>query len=125
MDNTSGILIRSFRIPIPGVQKKVIYHFSDIHLTLWDSLSDPEEIRKANEGVEGWNGTRSWFAEHYGEPNTPPQQKSAPEHFSDLLNLSGQQGQKERQGKKHRGKNHSVQLIILSHYGFSPFHFDF
>ena len=88
MNNTSGILIRSFRIPIPGVQKKVIYHFSDIHLTLWDSLSDPEEIRKANEGVEGWNGTRSWFAKHYGEPDTPPQQKSAPKHFSDLLKLA-------------------------------------
>ena len=53
MDNPSGILIHSFRIPVPGVQKKVIYHFSDIHLTLWDSLSDPEEIQKANEDTEG------------------------------------------------------------------------
>ena len=88
MDIPSGILLHAFRIPVPGVQKKVIYHFSDIHLTLWDSLSGPEEVRKAKEGVEGWNGTRSWFANHYGEPDTPSQHKSAPEHFSDLLNLA-------------------------------------
>ena len=88
MENNSGIILHSFRIPVAGVKKKVIYHFSDIHLTLSDSLSDPEEIRRAQECTEGWDGTRSWFASHYGEPDTPFQHKPAPEHLASLLQLA-------------------------------------
>lgn len=31
--DTNGILIHSFRIPAKNVKKKIIYHFSDVHLT--------------------------------------------------------------------------------------------
>lgn len=84
----NGTMLHAFRIPVPGVRKKVIYHFSDVHLSVSDALSTPEEVQKAKNAASGWESGRLWFAEHYGEPAEEVQKKAAPEHFSHLLKLS-------------------------------------
>ena len=84
----SGIVLHNFTIPVPGVPKTVIYHFSDIHLTSHDSLSDESEREQAIRGSEGWASGRFYFAKAHGEPMEPEQQLSAPEHLSRLLKLS-------------------------------------
>lgn len=83
-----GMVVHNHRISAPGIRKKVIYHFSDVHLSVQDSLSTPEETQKAADASAGWEGTRSWFAEKYGEPDTPEQKKSPETHFSALLELA-------------------------------------
>lgn len=83
-----GILVHEFKIPIPGVKKKLLWHFSDVHLALHDALSSPEEAAKAAEATAGWVDGRLWFSQHYGEPDAPCQRKSAREHFDALLELA-------------------------------------
>ena len=83
-----GMMVHSHKIPAKGIRKKVIYHFSDVHLSVRDVLSTPEEARKAQAAAEGWANGRLWFAKKYGEPAGAAQQKPAEEHFSRLLTLS-------------------------------------
>lgn len=89
MNIPEGILVHNFKIPIPGVRKKVFWHFSDVHLALHDDLSTPEETRKAEEATASWLKGRLWFSRHYGEPDADCQQKSARELFDTLLALAG------------------------------------
>ena len=51
MDN---IILHKFNIPFKGVKKKVIYHFSDTHLTEYDSLSDEAEKERAIKQTAAW-----------------------------------------------------------------------
>lgn len=82
------MVVHNHRISAPGIRKKVIYHFSDVHLSVQDSLSTPEETQKAADASAGWLVTRSWFAAKYGEPDTPEQKKPPETHFSALLELA-------------------------------------
>ena len=66
-----SILIHNYRIPVKGIRKKIIWHFSDIHLSEYDALSTPEEILRAKEVAEGWEETRRYFAVENGEPWEP------------------------------------------------------
>ena len=83
-----SILIHDYKIPVPGIRKKVIWHFSDIHLSEYDSLSTPEEILRAKESAEGWEETRRYFAVKNGEPWEPEQRIPAAEHLKALLELA-------------------------------------
>jgi len=83
-----GMVIHSHKIPIRGIRKKVIYHFSDVHLSVQDSLSATEENQQAQAASANWDGTRLWFAKKYEEPASRAQQKSSEHHFINLLKLS-------------------------------------
>ena len=83
-----GIVLHNFTIPIRGIHKKVIYHFSDVHLSVQDSLSTTEENQQAQAASANWDGTRLWFAKKYEEPASRAQQKSSEHHFINLLKLS-------------------------------------
>ena len=84
----SGILLHNFTIPAPGVPKTVIYHFSDVHLTTHDSLSDDAERAKSMEASASWASGRLWFAEKYSEPMECVQQLPAETHLTQLLSLA-------------------------------------
>ena len=77
----SNIILHEYRIRIPGVSPKVLYHFSDVHLSLSDALSTPEECAKAAEKTQSWEKERLNFAKHHGEPHDA----SAPIAASDYL----------------------------------------
>lgn len=83
-----SILIHDYKIPVPGIRKKVIWHFSDIHLSEYDALSTPEEVLRAKESAEGWEETRRYFAVKNGEPWEPEQRIPAAEHLKALLELA-------------------------------------
>ena len=88
MTMADSILIHSYRIPVEGIRKKVIWHFSDIHLSEYDALSIPEEILRAKEVSKGWEETRRYFALENGEAWEPEQSIPAREHLDALLELS-------------------------------------
>lgn len=85
MDN---IILHKFNIPFKGVKKKVIYHFSDTHLTEYDSLSDEAEKERAIKQTAAWENVRSGFASAYNEPYEEAQKISGKEHFENLIALS-------------------------------------
>ena len=87
-DIPNSVLIHDYKIPVPGIRKKVIWHFSDIHLSEYDALSTPEEILRAKESAEGWEETRRYFAVKNGEPWEPEQRIPAAEHLKALLELA-------------------------------------
>ena len=87
-DIPNSVLIHDYKIPVPGIRKKVIWHFSDIHLTEYDTLSTPEEVLRAKESAEGWEETRRYFAVKNGEPWEPEQRIPAAEHLKALLELA-------------------------------------
>lgn len=60
--------IHSYSIPIPGVKKKTIFHFSDSHLTAFDALSNEDEVAYAQKQIMGWKLTRRYFGTTYNEP---------------------------------------------------------
>lgn len=84
----NNLLIRTYEIPIKGIKKKVIYHFSDVHLTQFDELSDEEEIAEAKKKTDKWITTRREFALQYGEPCEKEQMQSALVQFEKLLKAS-------------------------------------
>lgn len=88
MNIPEGILVHNFKIPIPGVRKKILWHFSDVHLALHDALSSPEEVQKAEKATANWVDGRLWFSQRYGEPDAACQRKTAREHFDTLLGLA-------------------------------------
>ena len=83
-----GLVVHNYKIPAKSIRKKVIWHFSDVHLSVQDALSTPEEAEKARKATEGWANGRLWFANKYSEPAAEAQRKPAEELFSRLLELS-------------------------------------
>lgn len=83
-----NILLHEHIIPFKGIKKKVIYHFSDSHLTEYDEISDEAEAEKAKKQTEAWEGVRKGFAVAYGEPYGEAQQQSPKTHFENLLRCS-------------------------------------
>lgn len=82
------LTITRYDIPVKGVKKKTLCHFSDIHLTAYDDLSTPEEKAFAIEQTEGWMETRRFFAEKYGCPTGEAQMADSRVQFSRLLALA-------------------------------------
>lgn len=80
------ILVHEHIIPIKGVKKKTVYHFSDSHLTEFDEFSDQAETEKAQKQTAAWENVRAGFASAYGEPYGEGQQASGKEHFENLIN---------------------------------------
>lgn len=80
------ILVHEHIIPFKGVKKKIIYHFSDSHLTEFDEFSDQTETEKAKKQTAAWENVRAGFASAYGEPYGEGQKASGKEHFENLIN---------------------------------------
>lgn len=85
MDN---ILLHEYRIPVEGIKRKTIYHFSDTHLAEYDELATETEIAGAKKTTEAWERVRKIFAETHGEPIGEVQMLPAKEHFENLMNAS-------------------------------------
>ena len=83
-----SIILHKFNIPVKGVKKKIIYHFSDTHLTEYDSLSDTAEKERAIKQTAAWENVRSGFASAYNEPYEEAQKISGKEHFENLIKLA-------------------------------------
>ncbi len=82
------LLIQEYIIEATNVSPKIIYHFSDCHLTLWDEFSDEAETEKARKQTDEWENIRKYFAESHKEPYGEAQQHSAKIHFENLLKAS-------------------------------------
>ena len=80
-----SITLHEFKISIKGVKKKIIYHFSDLHLTEFDEFSDKAEIEKAKNTAIDWERIRREFAENFGEPYGEAQKQSGKTHFENLM----------------------------------------
>jgi 3',5'-cyclic AMP phosphodiesterase CpdA len=85
---SKSVLIHEYKVPAPGIRKKVIWHFSDIHLSEYDTLSTEEEVLRAKAASEGWEETRRYFAVKNGEPWEPEQRLPASDHLKTLLELA-------------------------------------
>ncbi len=83
-----NLLIHEYRIKANNISKKIIYHFSDCHLTEWDSLSDTAEIEKAKAQTDEWENIRKYFATSHNEPFELLSDISARKHFENLVNAS-------------------------------------
>ena len=84
----TGISVHNYKIAVKGIKKKVIYHFSDVHLTEYDSFSDEEEKNYAIEQTRYWEETRYQFAESHNERYTNEQTQSTHMHFLKLLSVA-------------------------------------
>ena len=63
-----SLQLHEFTIPCPGVKRKIIYHFSDLHLAVVDPAASPEEQAAAQKATDSFDECRRWFAGHYNEP---------------------------------------------------------
>lgn len=72
----SGIVVHNYKIKAKGVKKKVVYHFSDLHLTESDELSTNAERELASEKTKFWETGREYFASTYNEPFDEAQRQS-------------------------------------------------
>ena len=88
----SNLILHEYQIHIPGVSRKVIYHFSDVHLCLFDEDSSPEECARATEKTQSWETGRLGFAKHHGEPHDEAHPIAATEYFAQLLQASAADG---------------------------------
>ncbi len=78
-------MITEYKIICSGIKKKVIYHFSDTHLTEYDELSSKEEIDKAIHQTESWERVRADFARHGAEPYGEYEKRAPGYHFCRAL----------------------------------------
>ena len=88
----SNLILHDYNIHIPGVSRKVIYHFSDVHLCLSDEASTPEECAKAAEKTQSWETGRLGFAKHHGEPCDEAHPIAATEYFEQMLQAAAADG---------------------------------
>ncbi len=79
------VLVHEYLIPVKGVKKKILYHFSDSHLTEYDEFSDEAETEKAKKQTLAWENVRAGFTSAYNEPYGEGQKASAKEHFLNLI----------------------------------------
>ena len=63
-----NVLVHEYRIPFKGVTPKIIYHFSDSHLTEYDGFSDLAETRKAKDMTAAWEEVRKSFCVSHKKP---------------------------------------------------------
>lgn len=84
-NTNTGIIVHNYKINSKGIKKKVIYHFSDLHLTQYDSFSSESERKTAIKKTEFWKNGREHFANTYNEPFTAEQCKDGYTHLINLL----------------------------------------
>ena len=88
----SGTVLHEYEIKIKGVKKKIVYHFSDVHITESDALCSEAELAKLKEDTERWLEIRARFANKYGEPCEEEQQITGTEHFEKFCSMANADG---------------------------------
>jgi len=63
-----SLQLHEFTIPFPGVKRKILYHFSDLHLAVADPAADTTEQEEAGKAIQSFDECRRWFADHCKEP---------------------------------------------------------
>ena len=82
------IQLHEYYIPFKKVKRKVIYHFSDSHLTEFDGLCSDAEIEKAKKATAAWEDVRKGFCDVSGEGYGDLQCQAPIVHLENLLNAS-------------------------------------
>ncbi|MBQ9841537.1 MAG: metallophosphoesterase [Clostridia bacterium] len=82
-----SLQLHEFRIPFAGMERTVIYHFSDLHLAVADGDSTPDEVTATQKAVSEFDECRRWFAEQYHEPFAV--EKTAVDYFEEILAACG------------------------------------
>ena len=82
-----SLQLHEFRIPFAGVERTVIYHFSDLHLAVADGDSTPDEIAATQQATREFHNCRCWFADHCHEPFD--EDISAQGYFEEILAACG------------------------------------
>ena len=85
INTQSGVVVHNHKIKINGIKKRIIYHFSDLHLTQYDSFSSESERQMAIEKSEFWKNGREYFANKYNEVFSLEQCNDGCTHFKNLL----------------------------------------
>ena len=88
MNTGNEALVHNYKIETERVQKKIIYHFSDVHLAEFDEHSDNQEKDFAEKQKQWWSKLRCAFAKGNGEPYEEESQKDTYEHFLNMLNIA-------------------------------------
>ena len=78
-------MIQEYRIPVKGIRRVTVCHFSDVHLTEWDALSAPEETEKAQRQTAHWDTLRQDFCREGGEPYGDFERAAPLTHFRRML----------------------------------------
>ncbi|MBQ7338767.1 MAG: metallophosphoesterase [Clostridia bacterium] len=86
------MIIHDYEIPCKGVQKKILYHFSDLHLSMADELSSDAERQAAERNTASWREGRKHFARSTGEPCDEEQLIEAEAHFENLMQKAQEDG---------------------------------
>ena len=84
------LYLHNYKIEAEGVKKKVIYQFSDVHLTEYDHLSDEKEKESAISLTQLWNKQRLVFADNHGEPYNKDELQTARTYFAELLAVANE-----------------------------------
>ena len=87
-DEKNGVIVYEYRIFAKGVKHKVIYQFSDVHLTEYDELSSDGERAFAIYQSPRWENMRRYYANAHKEPFGDEQRKPPLEHLKNLISIS-------------------------------------
>lgn len=82
-----SLQLHEFRIPFAGVERTVIYHFSDLHLAVADDDSSPDQVVAAERATHEFDKCRIWFADHCHEPFD--ESVTARAYFEEILAACG------------------------------------
>ena len=82
-----SVQLHEFRIPFAGVERTVVYHFSDLHLAVADDASTPDEVAAAQKATREFDDCRRWFSEHCKEPFDGD--LTAADYFAEILAACG------------------------------------
>lgn len=63
-----SLQLHTFTLPCAGVKRKILYHFSDLHLAVADPAADPAEQADAAKAQQAFDECRRWYADHCKEP---------------------------------------------------------
>ena len=88
MSMRKDVLVHDYKITNKRVKKKIIYHFSDVHLAEFDAYSDDQEKTVAIMQKQHWETARRSFAEGNGEPYIKESTKSTYEHFLNMIEVA-------------------------------------
>ncbi|MBQ3235806.1 MAG: metallophosphoesterase [Clostridia bacterium] len=87
-DKKNNLIVYEYHFKAKGVKQKVIYQFSDVHLTEYDEFSQDGERAFAIYQAPRWENMRKYYANAYKEPYGDAQQIPPLEHLKNLISLS-------------------------------------
>ena len=88
----SNVILHEYRIPVPGMRRRIIYQFSDVHLSFADQLSTPAERAAAAERTQFWIGGRVSFAKQHQEPHDESAPIAVTAYFEDMMQAAAKDG---------------------------------